>query len=180
MTLLGKIEALLFVADRPVPLGDMVRITGETPEAVKDALDTLARQCRAERSLQVLHVAGGYQLATQPEYAEIVARYSQPQKQRLTQAQLETLAIIAYRQPITMAEIENIRGVQSDSGVKTLVERRWVRELGRKPVPGRPVLYGTTDQFLHHFGLASLAELPPLENRATEPIRLVESTVSPA
>jgi segregation and condensation protein B len=124
----------------------------------------LALEGRLQASgLQLVQVAGGYQLCTRAEYAEIVARYLQPQPSKLSRAALETVAIIAYRQPITLPEIEAIRGVQSEGVVRTLLQRGLIQEVGRKPTAGRPVLYGTTPQFLHYFGLNSLEELPELE-----------------
>lgn len=110
----------------------------------------------------MVRIAGGYQLCTKPEFAEIVARFLQPQKHKLSRSLMEVLAIVAYQQPVTSAEIDAVRGVQSDYGLRTLVEKRLVCEVGRKSAPGRPVLYGTTQQFLHTFNLNSLTELPEL------------------
>ena len=101
-------------------------------------------------------------LCTKPEYAVLVANFLKPQRQRLSKSLLEVLAIVAYKQPITMAEIEAVRGVQSDYSVRALVERRLILDVGRKKVPGRPVLYGTSQEFLHQFKLNDLKELPAL------------------
>ncbi len=112
----------------------------------------------------MIRVAGGYQLRTRPEFAEVVSAFLRPASQRLSRQALETLAIVAYQQPITLAEIEAVRGVHSDAVLKTLVERELVSEAGRKEAPGRPRLYQTTEYFLKHFGLADLSELPKLED----------------
>lgn len=126
------------------------------------ALATLGSRLDQWSSLQLVEIAGGYQLCTRPQLADLVSRYLKPQKQRLSRSIMEVLAIVAYRQPITMAEVDQIRGVQSDYGIRQLLERRLVKEVGRRPTPGRPVLYGTTQQFLHQFNLKAIDELPVL------------------
>lgn len=162
MDLQAKLEALLFVADSPIPLDVLVRFTGAEKHAIQDALEALARECQERRGVQLIRIAGGYQLCSKPEFAELIAAFLKPQKMRLSRAQMEVLAIVAYQQPVTSAEIDAVRGVQSDHGLKALMERRLVREVGRKQTPGRPLLYGTTDQFLHHFGIEGLGALPAL------------------
>src|SRR5262249_47641295 len=112
--------------------------------------------------LQVIRLAGGWQLCTRPENAELVAAFLKPLRQRLGRSLMEVLAIVAYRQPITMAEIDVARGVQSDYSLRQLIERGLVEEVGRNQTPDRPVLYGTTQQFLHQFNLTSLEDLPEL------------------
>jgi segregation and condensation protein B len=113
--------------------------------------------------LQLVRIAGGYQVCTKPECADAITRFLKPQRQRLTRSALEVLAIVAYRQPITTAEIEKIRGVQSDYALRSLVEKDLIYEVDRMATPGRPILYGTTDQFLHIFSLNDLDELPPIQ-----------------
>jgi len=130
--------------------------------ATEEALDVLGKKLRKDGPVQLVRLAGGWQLSTKPEYAELVANFLQPTRGRLGRSLMEVLAIVAYRQPITIAEVDAVRGVQSDHAVRALAERRLIREVGRKPVPGRPVLYGTTDQFLHQFLMEDLAALPPL------------------
>ena len=152
------LECLLFVATEPVPMKTLVEVLREDEQCLQHALRLLEDRLQ-ESGLQLVQVAGGYQLCTRPEFAEGVARYLQPQPR----AALETVAIVAYRQPITLPEIEAIRGVQSDGVVRTLLQRGLIQEVGRKQTAGRPVLYGTTPQFLHYFGLNSLEELPELE-----------------
>jgi len=121
--------------------------------------------CLGERAsgLQLVQIAGGWQLSTRPDYAEAVGRMLARGSTRLSRAALETLAIIAYRQPITQPEIEAVRGVSAAGVVKTLLDRRLIAEAGRKQAAGRPILYVTTHDFLHYFALSGLDDLPPLE-----------------
>lgn len=161
----GAIEALLFASERPL-----------TPEEIKDAfgsvsvsdireqIEILRNEYEAQnRGFRVYEIAGGYQIASDIRFAETLRRfYLSREKKKISQAGLETLSVIAYRQPVTRAEIEAIRGVNVDGAVKTLMEKRLIRIAGRKEVPGRPLLYGTTSEFLEHFGLKSLQELPML------------------
>lgn len=156
------LECVLFVATEPLPMKTLVEVFRVEEQQLQQAILALDDRLQAS-GLQLVQVAGGYQLCTRAEYAEIVARYLQPQPSKLSRAALETVAIIAYRQPITLPEIEAIRGVQSEGVVRTLLQRGLIQEVGRKPTAGRPVLYGTTPQFLHYFGLNSLEELPELE-----------------
>lgn len=160
------VECLLFVATEPLALKTLAEVLQVDEERLESALEALEERLQAS-GLQLVQVAGGYQLCTRPEFAEVVARYLQPQPSKLSRAALETVAIIAYRQPITLPEIEAIRGVQSDGVVRTLLQRGLIQEVGRKQAAGRPVLYGTTPQFLHYFGLNSLDELPELEEPGT-------------
>jgi len=132
-------------------------------------MEILEARLEEQGSLRLAKLAGGYQLCTKPEYANLIAAFLKPQRQRLSKSLLEVLAIVAYRQPITMGEIEQVRGVQSDYSVRVLMERRLIRDVGRKKVPGRPVLYGTTQEFLHQFKLNDLKELPDL-SVADEPV----------
>ena len=162
------LEAYLFVATEPVQPADIGRLLGIEAVAVEEALEdvTNAYARRINSGLHVVRIAGGYQMATRPAMAEGVARLlaAPGQKGRLSKPALETLAIIAYQQPVTQAEIEAVRGVNADAVLKTLAERRLVQETGRREVPGRPFLYGTTPDFLHYFGLHTLEDLPPLED----------------
>ena len=162
MTTVDRLHALLFVADAPLDAATLGASLGLPEGPAEEALDVLARRLAREGPIQLVRLAGGWQLSTKPEYAEFVAAFIQPSRGRLGRSLMEVLAIVAYRQPVTTAEIEAVRGVQSDHAVRALAERRLVREVGRKPVPGRPVLYGTTEQFLHQFLLDDLASLPPL------------------
>ncbi len=162
MTAVDRLHALLFVADAPLDSATLGTTMGLPEGATEEALDVLASRLRKDGPVQLVRLAGGWQLSTKPEYAELVAGFLQPQRGKLGRSLMEVLAIVAYRQPVTTVEVEEVRGVQSDHALRTLAERRLVREAGRKPVPGRPVLWGTTDEFLHQFLLDDLSALPPL------------------
>lgn len=169
-TLIPLLEAYLFVAIEPVTPAEIAKTLGISAPEVEESLEDLVNlYARRERSgLHILRIAGGYQIATKPELAQDVGRLlaAPAGKARLSKPALETLAIVAYQQPVTTAEMEAVRGVSVDGVVKTLLDRRLIREDGRKAVPGRPILYATTPEFLHYFGLASLDDLPPLEDVA--------------
>ena len=159
------LESLLFAAAEPVPLGKLLAVLpGYDKRDVVRALAELGDEyARDERGFRLQQVAGGYQLRTTAANAEFVKALLAQRPVRLSRASLETLAVIAYRQPVTRPEIEAIRGVDVDAVLTTLLERRLVRVLGRKDVVGRPLLYGTTPEFLETFGLKDLASLPTLE-----------------
>ena len=163
MTLTDQIEALLFVSEAPAKLVDLARSLNVTEGQVEQGLELLTERLEKQGSLKLVKIAGGYQLATKPEYAELVGLYLKPQKQKLSRSVLEVLAIVAYKQPVTTSDVEQIRGVQSDYGVRVLLERNLICEVGRKQTPGRPVLYGTTVQFLHQFNLNDVHQLPKLD-----------------
>lgn len=175
MNVVDAVEALLFVAEAPATIEQMALALGLTEGQVAQALEVLEAKLDEKGPLKVVKLAGGFQLCTKPEHAEAIARFLKPQGNRLSRSLMEVLAIVAYKQPITMAELEQVRGVQSDYSVRSLVERRLVTEVGRKQTPGRPVLYGTTDEFLHQFKLASIQDLPPLDEEGpTHPTSLFE------
>jgi segregation and condensation protein B len=159
------LESLLFVVSEPVSIGRLTQIlAGYERREIVRALGELAEEYqRDERGFRLQQVAGGYQLRTPRANAEFVKALLQQRPARLSRAALETLAVIAYRQPVTRPEIEAIRGVDVDAVLTTLGERRLIRVLGRKDVPGRPLLYGTTPEFLETFGLKDLSSLPTLE-----------------
>ena len=159
----AAVESLLFLAEKPVPVDELRAATGLEAVRVRKALDELSGHYREGVSGVVLHeVAGGWQLRTAPDSAPFARRFLRVKPQRLTRAALETLAIVAYRQPVTRPEIEDIRGVDSGAVVKALLERRLVKILGKKEEPGRPILYGTSKEFLEFFALKDLASLPTL------------------
>ncbi len=162
--LLGILEALLFAAGEPLTLARLADVVpGPTRGELRAALIELAaRSERDGRGIRLVEVAGGYQFRTDPQHAEWVRRLFQQRPWRLTRATLDTLAIVAYRQPITRAEIEAIRGVDADSVLASLLSRKLIKIVGRKEVIGRPLLYATTRQFLEVFGLRDLTELPAL------------------
>ena len=157
------VESLLFLADRPIGVEEVRLATGLEPARVRKALDELSGHYREGVAGVVLHeVAGGWQLRTSPDASEVARRFLRVKPQRLTRAALETLAIVAYRQPVTRPEVEEIRGVDSGAVMKALLERRLLKILGKKEEPGRPILYGTTREFLEFFALKDLASLPTL------------------
>ncbi len=173
---LAILEALLFVAEESLPLPKLQEILGDAePGDTGASLHELAMRLETDgRGLMVQEVAGGFRLATRPEVHPWVLRLQQVRPARLSRAALETLAIVAYRQPITRAEIEAIRGVAVDGVLRTLLERELVRMMGRKAEAGRPMLYGTSQQFLEHFGLRELGDLPTLRE-INELIGITES-----
>jgi len=160
------IEALLFVSGEPIALDKLVQVLeGTGPDRIREALDRLRQGYDAAgRGLQIVEVAGGYQIATRSECAPwIKALEKIKSATRLSRSGLETLAIVAYKQPVTRGEIEVIRGVDSAGVLKTLLERRILKIVGRREGLGRPMLYGTTREFLHYFGLKDLSELPAMK-----------------
>ena len=157
------VESLLFVTDKPVTLDQLHEATGVDRERLQQALEQLGGVHRDGVSGVVLtEVAGGWQFRTDPDSGEFVRRFLRVKPHRLTRAALETLAIIAYRQPVTRPEIEDVRGVDSGAVVKALLERRLIKILGKKDEVGRPILYGTTREFLEFFALKDLSALPTL------------------
>jgi segregation and condensation protein B len=159
------LEAVLFVSPEPVPVARLVSIVGTVSKAeVAQALGILAHDLDQDgRGIQLVQVAGGYRLVTKQEYGPWLKRMDKAKTaQKLSRSALESLAIIAYKQPLVRAEIEEIRGVETSGVLRTLCERKLVRIVGRKDVPGRPIMYGTTKFFLEHFGLQDLSQLPPL------------------
>lgn len=159
----GNIEAVLFAAGQPVSEVQLAEMLSVEKEHIRILLAQMKAEMEdAKRGLTILEVAGGYQLCTKAEFAETVARLAEVQPNRLSKAALETLSVIAFKQPITRAEIEEIRGVQVDRVLQNLIDKELIKELGRKEVIGRPILYGTTEVFLNCFGMDTLADLPPL------------------
>jgi segregation and condensation protein B len=158
----ANLEALLFVAERPLSRRELATLTGTDRATVDERLGDLEVALRG-RGIRLLSDGDRVELATAPEAGALVARYVGADAVRLSPASLETLAIVAYRQPVTKSAIERIRGVDSDYTIRTLLHRRLVVELGRSDAPGRPFLYGTGFEFLERFGLTSLEELPPLD-----------------
>lgn len=159
------IENILFIADSPINMEKIGEVfNGEMNKAeIKGILDELKADYNG-RGVQLVEIAEGYQLCTRPEYAEWIKKFYKIDKgSKLSHASLETLSIIAYKQPITRIEMEEIRGVDSGGVVKTLSEKNLIKNMGRKKVPGRPMMYGTTRKFLEYFGLKSLTDLPTLE-----------------
>jgi segregation and condensation protein B len=162
----GILEALIFVSEEPLTAKTMADVLREEREVVQSALAELAEEFNGRNGgLQLREVAGGWQFATRPEYHEHVRAYlkSRPSA-KLSIASLETLAVIAYKQPVTVPEILEIRGVQSPSSIKTLLDKKLIVAKGRKETVGRPMMYGTSKEFLMQFGLKDLSELPSMED----------------
>jgi len=160
------VEALVFAAEEPLTLGDLADLfPSASRETLQQTLDDVVAYWEGNgRGLQVLRVAGGYRMTTRPELGEWVrALFRSRNRRRLSPAALETLAIVAYRQPVTTPEIQALRGTDPGGVLQTLLDRRLLRVVGRKKVVGKPLLYGTTQEFLTHFGLNSLTDLPTLE-----------------
>ena len=163
LSLAAQVESLLFVADGPVSVGRLAEALEVTPGRIERALAGL-EATYVDRGLRVQRASNRVQLITTPEAAPCIERFlGLETRTRLSRAALETLAIIVYRQPVTRPEIEAVRGVSSDSVLRTLLSVGLIEEVGRAATVGRPILYGTTFDFLQHFGLSSLDELPSLE-----------------
>lgn len=160
------IEALVFASSEPVRLKELAEILEINEHTVRQLLADITEDYHHNRrGIQIVEIAQGYQFVTHPECAEYVEKLRQnPRQIGLSPAAIETLAIIVYKQPITRAEVEALRGVRVDSALATLVERDLIREAGRKDAPGKPILYATTHKFLTYFGLKDLKELPSLED----------------
>ena len=169
-SLKGRIEAILFVAGEAVRLDELARALNLPVGQVEKALEEIRDEYDYEqRGFCLKRFGRQVQLATRALYADDVVRLLQPvQKQSLSQAAMETLAVVAYRQPVTKAEVEEIRGVKCDYSLHSLTVKNLIQEVGRKDTLGRPILYGTTEEFLSHFGLTTLEDLPPLPDAPAE------------
>lgn len=160
------IEALIFVADEPVPSKTIAEVLNEDAALIQSVIENAAAELSQRKSgLQLREVAGGWQIATRPEFHEEIRAFLKTRPNaKLSLAALETLAVIAYKQPVTVPEIMEIRGVQSGSSLKTLLDKKLIVAKGRKETVGRPMLYGTSKEFLLQFGLKDLTELPNVED----------------
>jgi len=159
------IEGLLFAAGDPLPLEKIAEIIEVDKKTTRLIIENLKKKFQTSgRGLIIREIDNAYQFCTKPEHHEYIKRLVEPrQRQALSQAAFETLAIIAYKQPITKAKIEQVRGVNSDSAVTRLLERNLIKESGRLDCPGKPILYSTTDEFLRSFGFSSVSDLPVLQ-----------------
>jgi len=158
------IEAILYVTSEPIPMKKFEELfapEGVERAEIKEALESLRRDYLG-RGVELCEVGGGFQMRTSPDLHPLLARLDMPRPVKLSQAAMETLAIVAYRQPVTRAEVEEVRGVDCGAVFRSLVERGLARVVGKKDVPGRPILYGTSKKFLEVFGLSSLSDLPTL------------------
>ncbi len=169
----SAIEAMLFVSGEPLPAKELMANLEIDNKLILEIINEMMEEYKKEdRGLRLIEINGGYQLVTKEENSDYIQKLlKKNRKHSLSQASIESLAIIAYKQPITRIDIDEIRGVKSESALQRLVERSLIREVGRLEVPGRPILYGTTDEFLRQFGLKNLKELPSLdlyEDKETE------------
>lgn len=160
------IESLLFVAETPLKIEKIKSILDIADrQAIRDALTSLAEEYEsAKRGFFLAEVAGGFQVRTRPEYSQWVRRLKETRPARLSRAAMETLSIVAYKQPVLRSDVEYLRGVDCGGTIRTLLERGLIRILGRKDLPGRPIIYGTTRKFLELFDLKDLNELPSLKD----------------
>lgn len=162
----GAIEAVLFVSGEHISRIELQELLGVGSNDLEEIMQEMMTEYEtSSRGIQILAVEGGYIMATKAEFSEVVVKMLKPASRRLSAAALETLAIIAYRQPLSRPEIEQMRGVKSDRVIANLLEKGIIKEVGRKPGIGKPILYGTTHEFLRLFGLTSLTELPVLEEK---------------
>jgi segregation and condensation protein B len=160
-------EALLFIAERPLSTAEVAELGGVPRLQAEGTLTALGEQLADdERGLRLQRSDDAWQLVTAPEVGARLAAYAAREEARLSPAALEALAVVAYRQPCTRADVERVRGVDSDYVIRSLLHRRLVAEVGRRDTPGRPILFGTTFAFLERFGLTSLEDLPPLSSEA--------------
>jgi segregation and condensation protein B len=180
-TLKFIIESLLFVSEEPLSVAQLKSITETDDTApILSALNALTEEYdQRGGGFELRSVAGGYQFRTRPEYSAWVKKLLKPSPARLSRAALETLAIIAYKQPIIRADVEHIRGVDCGGVLRMLLEKKLIRVLGRKDIPGRPMIYGTTRQFLEVFNLKDLRDLPSPKEIASLGAELVESSAEP-
>lgn len=160
------VEAMLFASGDPVSVETLSEVTGVDKKTlglvINRMMDGFISQ---DRGIMIREIDGSYQLCSRPEYFEYVKKLFEPrQKQSLSQAALETLAAVAYNQPVTRLEVEKVRGVNSDSAINSLLERTLIKEVGRMDAPGKPILYATTDEFLRAFGYKSLADMPRIDD----------------
>jgi segregation and condensation protein B len=159
------LESLLFISDKPLSIKILSSLFNIQDKEIKDIIDELINEYKSRESgILIIQMEDNYQMVTNPAYADWITLFKNlTLNNKLSEQALETLAIIAYKQPISKAEIEKIRGVNSDYAIKTLMEKKLIKIIGKKEVPGRPFLYGTTKEFLKVFGISSLNELPAID-----------------
>ncbi|MCI6377191.1 MAG: SMC-Scp complex subunit ScpB [Clostridiales bacterium] len=171
------LEAILFVAGEPVAIRDLAAALELGEMELMNAVEALERACES-RGVAIKRYGDHLRMETRAEYAPYVERLLQPvQRQTLSQSAMETLAVIAYRQPATKGEVELVRGVKCDYSIQSLLQKGLIKEVGRKEALGRPILYATTDRFLEHFGISDIRELPPLPD--PQPVEKAEEPLTP-
>ena len=158
------VESILFVADTPLSFDRLATILEEFDrDEIRRAIDAITADCNSQRrGMELVLVAGGYQFRSRPEYADYIRRLKKVKPARFSPSALETLAIVAYRQPVTRGEVEYLRGVDSGGILKSLLDRKLIKIIGKKDIPGKPLIYGTTREFMETFNLKDLASLPTL------------------
>ena len=176
----STIEALLFASGDPLSLNEISNFLEEKSKFIEIIIQEMVEDYeKSNRGIKLISIKGSYQLVTKSEKSEYIQKLLRKNKrQSLSQASIESLAIIAYKQPITRIDIDEIRGVKSESAIQKLIERELIKEVGRLEVPGRPILYGTTEEFLRQFGLKDLNELPSLDLFGQDDIKL-EDKIEP-
>ncbi len=173
------IEGVLFVSESPVTVEELAEVAEVSTREVREALDRLARHLADGHGVELHEVAGGWRLSTSPDLHPYLERFASTERARkLSSAAVETLAVIAYRQPVSRGQVAEIRGVDAEQAIRTLERRGLVAEVGRAPGPGQAVLYGTTDLFLEKMGVASLDDLPPLADHVP-PATIMETLEMP-
>jgi segregation and condensation protein B len=174
----STVEAILFTTGQAESIKDMAKALEVSEEEVKSAAESLRARYEEEcRGIRIIRLEDSYQMCTNPDfYDALIALELAPKKPRLTDVMLETLSVIAYKQPVTKSEVERIRGVNSDHAINRLIEYRLVRELGRAKLPGRPILFGTTEEFLRRFGVSSSDDLPDINPVKLEDFRAENGT----
>ncbi len=173
------IEAVLFVSDRPVTDAELAEVTERPAAEVREALEGIRAHWAAHHGIHLHEVAGGWRLSTDPDFHSVLERFaSTDRSRRLSKAALETLAVIAYQQPVSRGQVNEIRGVDSEHTIRNLERRDLIAEIGRAPGPGQAVLYGTTATFLEKMGIASVADLPPLADHVP-PAEIMETLEMP-
>jgi segregation and condensation protein B len=161
----ARLEALLFVSPSPISINQLGNYLNEKPRVIEETLKMISTEYKNSRGIRLEEFNGRYQLTSAPEYYSIIEQYlGQEESSTLSQAALESLAIVAYRQPITRPDVDEIRGVNSDGVMRNLLNKGLIQEIGRSEGAGRPILYGTTNDFLEYFGISSLKELPEFES----------------
>ncbi len=162
----AALECLLFISGDPISLKDLSSLFGVDKTTLRKIINNLMDEYEeSTRGLKIIEIEGSYQFSTKPEYFEYIEKLLKPKARTgLSHASLETLSIVAYKQPITKANLDSMRGVKSDACISRLLDKDLIKELGRLDAPGKPILYGTSDNFLRLFGLKSLTELPDISN----------------
>ena len=177
--LVRTIEAILFVSDSPITEPELAEVTERSTADVRGALESIGRHWSDEHGIHLHEVAGGWRLATDADLHDALERFaSTDRSRRLSKAALETLAVVAYRQPVSRGQVNEIRGVDSEHTIRTLERRELVAEVGRAPGPGQAVLYGTTPTFLERMGIPSIGDLPPLADHVP-PAQVMETLEMP-